>query len=148
MFEEFEGTKPVAEAQKFDAGALADYLKAHVEGFKGEIAVAQFKGGQSNPTFKLSAGGTNYVMRSKPAPKAKLLPSANAIEREFRVQDALHKAGFPVARMFALCEDEDVIGRAFYIMEMVEGRVLWDQSLPELAATERRAVYEEMIRVI
>ncbi|HEY4370961.1 MAG TPA: phosphotransferase family protein [Burkholderiales bacterium] len=148
MFEEFEGTKPVAEAQKFDAGVLADYLKAHVEGFRGDLTVAQFKGGQSNPTFKLTAGGTNYVLRSKPAPKAKLLPSAHAIEREYRVQDALHKTGFPVARLFALCEDEAVIGRAFYIMEMVEGRVLWDQSLPELAASERRAVYEEMNRVI
>lgn len=148
MFEEFEGTKPVAEAQKFDAGALADYLKAYVDGFKGDLAVAQFKGGQSNPTFKLTAGGTHYVMRTKPAPKAKLLPSAHAVEREFRVQEALHKTGFPVAHMFALCEDEAVVGRAFYIMEMVEGRVLWDQSLPDLAANERRAVYEEMNRVI
>lgn len=148
MFEEFEGTKPVADAQKFDAGALADYLKAHVEGFSGDLQIAQFKGGQSNPTFKISAGGKNYVMRSKPAPKAKLLPSAHAIEREFRVQDALHKAGFPVARMYALCEDEAVIGRAFYLMEMVEGRVLWDQSLPGMAPAERRAIYEEMNRVI
>jgi len=148
MFEEFMGTKPVAEQQKFDAGVLTEYLKQHVEGFKGELQVAQFKGGQSNPTFKLTAGGTNYVMRTKPAPKAKLLPSAHAIEREYRVQDALHKTGFPVARMFALCEDEDVVGRAFYIMEMVEGRVLWDQSLPEMDGAGRRAVYEEMNRVI
>ena len=148
MFEEFEGTKPVTDAQKFDTGVLADYLKAHVEGFRGELSVAQFKGGQSNPTFKLTAGSTNYVMRSKPAPKAKLLPSAHAIEREYRVQDALHKTGFPVARMFALCEDEAVIGRAFYIMEMVEGRVLWDQSLPEHSPTQRREIYEEMNRVI
>jgi len=148
MFEEFEGTKPVAEAQKFDAGALADYLKRHVEGYKGELSVAQFKGGQSNPTFKLAAGGTSYVLRSKPAPKARLLPSAHAIEREYRVQDALHKTGFPVARMFALCEDESVIGRAFYIMEMVEGRVLWDQSLPGMSGAQRREIYEEMNRVI
>jgi aminoglycoside phosphotransferase (APT) family kinase protein len=148
MFEEFEGTKAVADAQKFDAGALADYLKQHVAGFKGELSVAQFKGGQSNPTFKLTAGGVNYVLRSKPAPKAKLLPSAHAIEREFRVQDALFKTGFPVARMVALCEDENVIGRAFYIMEMVEGRVLWDQSLPDMQPPQRREVYEEMNRVI
>src|SRR4051812_14637659 len=98
MFEEFEGTKAVADAQKFDAGALADYLKQHVDGFKGDLTVAQFKGGQSNPTFKVTVGSnegaTNYVLRSKPAPKAKLLPSAHAIEREYRVQDALYKTGF------------------------------------------------------
>ena len=148
MFEEFEGTKAVADAQKFDAGALADFLKRHVDGFKGNLSVAQFKGGQSNPTFKITAGGANYVLRSKPAPKAKLLPSAHAIEREYRVQDALHKTGFPVARMVALCEDENVIGRAFYIMEMVEGRVLWDQSLPDVPLAQRREIYEEMNRVI
>jgi len=148
MFEEFMGTKPVADQQKFDAGVLADYLKANVEGFKGDLTVAQFKGGQSNPTFQLSAGSTRYVMRTKPAPKARLLPSAHAIEREYRVQDALHKTGFPVARMYALCEDESVIGRAFYIMEMVEGRVLWDQSLPDISGLQRREIYEEMNRVI
>ncbi|MDB5581295.1 MAG: aminoglycoside phosphotransferase [Bradyrhizobium sp.] len=148
MFEEFEGTKAVADAQNFDAGAFADYLRQHVDGFKGDLTVAQFKGGQSNPTFKVTAGNTNYVLRSKPAPKAKLLPSAHAIEREYRVQDALHKTGFPVARMFTLCEDEAVIGRAFYLMEMVEGRVLWDQSLPDMQPAQRREIYEEMNRVI
>jgi len=148
MFEEFMGTKPVADAQKFDTGALADYLKAHVDGFRGELQIAQFKGGQSNPTFKVTAGNTHYVLRSKPAPKAKLLPSAHAIEREYRVQDALSRAGFPAARMFTLCEDESVIGRAFYLMEMVEGRVLWDQALPGMTGAQRRAIYEEMNRVI
>ncbi len=148
MFEEFIGTRPVTENLQFDVGALTGYLKAQVDGFNGELAIAQFKGGQSNPTFKLSAGGRHYVMRSKPGPAARLLPSAHAIEREFRVQDALSKAGFPAARMFTLCEDESVIGRAFYIMEMVEGRVLWDQSLPGMSNSERGAVYAEMNRVI
>ena len=148
MFEEFIGTKAVTENLQFDVGALTEYLKAKVAGFGGDLAIAQFKGGQSNPTFKLSAGGRHYVMRSKPGPAAKLLPSAHAIEREFRVQDALSKAGFPAARMFNLCEDEAVIGRAFYIMEMVEGRVLWDQSLPGMSNSERAAIYAEMNRVI
>jgi len=148
VFEEFIGTKPIAEKQQFDLGALTDYLKAKVEGFSGELGIEQFKGGQSNPTFKLAAGGRNFVMRTKPGPAAKLLPSAHAIEREYRVQDALSKAGFPAARMFNLCEDETVIGRAFYIMEMVEGRVLWDQSLPGMSPDQRGAIYAEMNRVI
>jgi aminoglycoside phosphotransferase (APT) family kinase protein len=148
VFEEFEGTKPVPEKLQFDEAALAAYLRERVEGFSGDIEVEQFKGGQSNPTFKLRAGGRHYVMRSKPGPKAKLLPSAHAIEREYRVQDALGRAGFPAARMLTLCEDEGVIGRAFYIMEMVEGRVLWDQSLPGMTPAQRGAIYAEMSRVI
>ncbi|MBL8376981.1 MAG: phosphotransferase [Burkholderiales bacterium] len=148
MFEDFIGTQPVTERQKFDVAALAAYLKERVEGFAGPLEVEQFKGGQSNPTFKLRAGSKSYVMRSKPAPAAKLLPSAHAIEREYRVQDALGKTGFPVARMHCLCEDESIIGRAFYIMECVEGRVLWDQALPGMSPAERSAVYAEMNRVI
>ena len=148
MFEDFVGTKPVAEKLKFDVGALTDYLKAHVEGFSGDLTVEQFKGGQSNPTFRLTAGDRRYVMRSKPGPAARLLPSAHAIEREYRVQAALGQTGFPVARMHTLCEDESVIGRAFYIMECVEGRVLWDQTLPGMTPAERRAIYAEMNRVI
>ena len=152
MFEEFSGTKPVADTQSFDRGALAGYLGTRIEGFArvagDDIVVAQFKGGQSNPTYKLTVKGRNYVMRSKPAPAAKLLPSAHAIEREFRVQDALQKSGFPAARMHVLCEDEAVIGRAFYIMEMLDGRVLWDQALPEMDGAGRAAIYAEMNRVI
>jgi len=148
VFEEFIGTKPVTDKLQIDAAALSRYLKAHVDGFEGTLTMEQFKGGQSNPTFKLAAGGRNYVMRAKPGPAAKLLPSAHAIEREYRVQDALSKSGFPAARMFTLCEDESVIGRAFYIMEMVEGRVLWDQSLPGMSPDQRGAIYAEMNRVI
>jgi aminoglycoside phosphotransferase (APT) family kinase protein len=148
MYEEFMGTKPVAERQKVDLGALSDYMHKHVDGFTGDLQIEQFKGGQSNPTFMLTAGSQRYVLRTKPAPAAKLLPSAHAIEREFRVMDALSKAGFPAARQYALCEDEDVIGRAFYIMEFMDGRVLWDQSMPNMSNTERAAHYYEMNRVI
>ncbi|RJG25815.1 phosphotransferase [Massilia cavernae] len=149
MFDEMMGTKPVSERQKFDVDALDAYMRGHVEGYTGgPLAVEQFKGGQSNPTFKLSYGSQQYVLRTKPGPAAKLLPSAHAIDREYRVMDALHKAGFPAARQYALCLDESVIGRAFFIMEFVEGRVLWDQSLPGMAPAERGAIYDEMNRVI
>ena len=148
MYEEFEGTKPVSDRMKVDLDALGAYLRAQVEGFSGELRIEQFKGGQSNPTFKLSAGDRHYVLRTKPAPAAKLLPSAHAIDREFRVMDALSKAGFPAARQYALCLDEDVIGRAFYLMEFIDGRVLWDQSLPDMTPAQRGAIYDEMNRVI
>jgi aminoglycoside phosphotransferase (APT) family kinase protein len=148
MYEEFEGTKPVTERMKVDLDALGSYLRSQVEGFSGELEIAQFKGGQSNPTFKLSAGGRHYVLRTKPAPAAKLLPSAHAIDREFRVMDALSRAGFPAARQYALCLDEAVIGRAFYLMEFIDGRVLWDQSLPGMTPAQRGAIYDEMNRVI
>jgi aminoglycoside phosphotransferase (APT) family kinase protein len=147
-YEEFIGTMPVAEQQRFDVAALAAYLRDHVEGFSGELAVEQFKGGQSNPTYKLSAGGRNYAMRAKPGPAAKLLPSAHAVDREFRVITALGTAGIPVPRTWCLCEDEGVIGRAFYIMDCVDGRVLWEQSLPDFTNAQRGEIYDEMNRVI
>ncbi|HUX22982.1 MAG TPA: phosphotransferase, partial [Burkholderiales bacterium] len=146
--EQFIGTKPVAEKQRFDVARLETYLRAHVEGFSGTLEVEQFKGGQSNPTYRLSAGGKRYAMRAKPGPAAKLLPSAHAVDREFRVISALGKTDIPVPRTYALCEDEDVIGRAFYIMDCVEGRVLWDQALPGMSKAERGAIYDEMNRVI
>ncbi|HEY8609419.1 MAG TPA: phosphotransferase family protein [Noviherbaspirillum sp.] len=148
MFEEFMGTRPVSERQKFDLDAMQAYMREHVDGFAGDLQVEQFNGGQSNPTFKLTAGGKSYVLRTKPGPAAKLLPSAHAIEREFRVMDALNKAGFPAARQYALCTDETIIGRAFYIMEFVAGRVLWDQSMPGMSPADRAAHYDEMNRVI
>ncbi len=148
MYEEFMGTMDVAERQKFDLGALQEYLQQHVDGFQGPLTAEQFKGGQSNPTFKISAGGQQYVLRTKPGPAAKLLPSAHAIDREYRVMDTLSKAGFPAARQYTLCTDESVIGRAFYLMEYVDGRVLWDQSLPGMTPAERGAIYDEMNRVI
>ena len=142
------GTKPVAESHRFDVDALTAYLRERLPGFAGPIAVEQFKGGQSNPTFKLVTPSGAWVMRSKPGPVAKLLRSAHAIEREFRVMSALKQHGIPVATMFLLCDDESLIGRAFYVMEFVAGRVLWDQSLPSLSNAERAAVYDEMNRVI
>ncbi len=147
-YDEFIGTMPVQEKQRFDVAALENYLKQHVDGFTGELTVEQFKGGQSNPTYRLSAGGRHYVMRAKPGPAAKLLPSAHAVDREFRVITALGGAGIPVPRSYCLCTDEGVIGRAFYIMDCVEGRVLWQQSLPGFANSGRAAIFDEMNRVI
>ncbi len=148
MYEEFIGTRPVSERARFDVDALQAWMRAHEEGFSGELQVEQFKGGQSNPTFKLSSDGRHYVLRTKPGPAAKLLASAHAVDREFRVMDALNRAGFSAARQHSLCLDESVIGRAFYIMDYVEGRVLWDQSLPGMSKEERSAIYDEMNRVI
>ena len=144
----FSGTKPVAEGHAFDVTALTAYLSAHLPGFRGPLQVEQFKGGQSNPTFKLITPGQSYVMRAKPGPAAKLLPSAHAIEREYRVMNALAATDVPVPRMHLLCEDETIIGRAFYVMEFVQGRVLWEQALPGFEPAGRAAIYDEMNRVL
>jgi len=146
MSNQFVGTMPVQERHSFDVKRLEEYMQAHVEGFQGPLEVEQFKGGQSNPTFRLNAGGTRYVLRRKPP--GKLLPSAHAVDREYRVITALRDTDVPVPRTYCLCEDEDVIGTAFYIMEYKEGRVLWDQTLPDMSKDERHAVYTEMNRVI
>jgi aminoglycoside phosphotransferase (APT) family kinase protein len=144
----YSGTKPVAAQHAFDLGVLQAHLEQHLDGFRGPLSVEQFKGGQSNPTFKLLTPGAAYVMRCKPGPVAKLLPSAHAIEREFTVMRALRGSGVPVPTMHLLCEDESVIGRAFYVMEFVQGRVLWDQTLPGMSPAERGAIYDEMNRVM
>jgi aminoglycoside phosphotransferase (APT) family kinase protein len=144
--EAFTGTRPLA--QPLDTTALEAWLGAHVNGFAGPLSIEQFKGGQSNPTYLLTTPGARYVMRSKPGPVARLLPSAHAIEREFQVMRALAGTDVPVPAMLALCEDEAVIGRAFYLMEFMPGRVLWDQSLPGMSNAERAAHYDEMNRVI
>ncbi|MEG0053175.1 MAG: phosphotransferase [Comamonas sp.] len=147
-FDHFVGTRPVTEQHTFDTAALSTWLSQHVEGFEGPLQVEMFNGGQSNPTYKLITPGKNYVMRAKPGPVAKLLPSAHAIEREYRVMKGLADSDVPVPHMYALCEDEAIIGRAFYIMEFMQGRVLWDQSLPGMTPAERAAIYDEMNRVI
>ena len=147
-FSAFVGTRPVAEAHAFDVDRLSDWLREHLSDFAGPLQVEMFKGGQSNPTYKLLTPQRSYVMRAKPGPVAKLLPSAHAIEREYRVMKALEGTPVPVARMLALCEDEAVIGRAFYVMEFVDGRVLWDQSLPGMTPAQRGEIYDEMNRVI
>ncbi|MFN7549568.1 MAG: phosphotransferase [Pseudomonadota bacterium] len=146
--EQFTGTRPMAASHAFHVAALQAHLEARLPGFAGPLAIEQFKGGQSNPTYKLVTPGRSYVMRSKPGPVARLLPSAHAIERELRVMSALADTAVPVARMLLLTEDESVIGRAFYVMEFVEGRVLWDQALPGMTPAGRGAVYDEMNRVI
>jgi aminoglycoside phosphotransferase (APT) family kinase protein len=142
------GTKPVAEQHAFDVAALERYLAAHLAGFAGPLVVEQFKGGQSNPTYKLVTPARAYVLRSKPGPASKLLPSAHAVDREFTVMRGLADTAVPVPRMHVLCEDESVIGRAFYVMEFIAGRVLWDQSLPAFDRPGRAAIYDEMNRVI
>lgn len=147
-FEHFVGTKDVSDQHAFDAVRLADWLGQNLPGFAGPLTVEMFKGGQSNPTYKLVTPGQSYVMRAKPGPVAKLLPSAHAIEREFAVMGGLAGTDVPVPAMYCLCVDESVIGRAFYIMEFKQGRVLWDQSLPGMTPVERAAIYDEMNRVI
>jgi aminoglycoside phosphotransferase (APT) family kinase protein len=147
-YQHFVGTRPVPGQHLFDTEALADWLAQHLDGFVGPLNVEMFKGGQSNPTYKLLTPGRSYVMRSKPGPVARLLPSAHAVEREFMVMQGLQRTEVPVAKMYCLCEDESVIGRAFYVMEFVQGKVLWDQSLPGMSNAERAAVYDEMNRVI
>lgn len=144
----FTGTRPVAERHAFDTAALERWLVERLPGFAGPLTVEMFKGGQSNPTYKLITPQRAYVMRAKPGPVAKLLPSAHAIEREFRVMSALAGTDVPVAQMHLLCEDESVIGRAFYVMQCVEGRVLWEQSLPGMDNAGRGAIYDEMNRVM
>jgi aminoglycoside phosphotransferase (APT) family kinase protein len=147
-FDHFVGTRPVSDKHAFDVAALTGWLEQNVEGFRGPVTVEMFKGGQSNPTYKLVTPSRNYVMRAKPGPVAKLLPSAHAVEREFAVMSGLAGTDVPVPRMFGLCEDESVIGRAFYVMEFMEGRVLWDQALPGMSPAQRGEIYDEMNRVI
>jgi len=152
----FVGTKPMADSHRFEIESLEAWARAHVPKAQHGLEVTQFKGGQSNPTYMVTARGSGagagqpkrWVMRTKPGPAAKLLPSAHAIEREFRVQQGLANTDVPVAKMVALCEDESVIGRSFYWMEHVDGRVLWDPSLPGFSTTERSAIFDDMNRVI
>lgn len=129
-------------------GRLETHLRERIPGFTGPLHLERFPGGQSNPTFKVTTPCGCYAMRCKPAPRAKLLPSAHAIEREFRVQSALAGSEVPVPRMHYLCEDEGVIGCAFYVMELVVGRIFWQSDLPGLSPDERAAIYDEMNRVI
>lgn len=140
--EQFSGTKEVVEAHRFDEARLEQYMAGHVEGFEGPLTVRQFKGGQSNPTYHLSSPSGRYVLRRKPP--GKLLPSAHAVDREFRVISALYEAGFPVPRPYVLCDDESVVGTMFYIMQCVEGRIFWELDLPGLPKEERAAIYDNV----
>jgi aminoglycoside phosphotransferase (APT) family kinase protein len=145
-YEASRGTRPVAEAHRFDLDALERYMREHVEGFRGPLQVEQFRGGQSNPTFKLTTPGRVYVLRRKPP--GKLLPSAHAVDREYRVMTALAGTGVPVAHCHALCTDESVIGTIFYLIDYVEGRIFWDPRLPGMTPGERNAIFDEMNRVL
>jgi aminoglycoside phosphotransferase (APT) family kinase protein len=127
----------------FDTGLLEKWLPAHIPGFEGPFALEKFIGGQSNPTYRLQAANAQYVLRRKPF--GPLLPSAHAVEREFKLISALHPTGFPVPRPNALCEDPNVIGAPFYVMDLVAGRNLVEGSLPGTARKDRRSIYEAMI---
>ena len=140
--EQFTGTKDVAESHKFDEARLAEYMEAHVEGYEGPLEVRQFKGGQSNPTYQLVTPNKKYVLRRKPP--GKLLKSAHMVDREYRVITALGGTGFPVAKTYCLCEDESVLGTIFYIMDCVEGRIIWDGTIPGSNPDERAAIYDAM----
>ena len=133
------GVKEVAETHRIDEGRLASWMTETVEGYEGPLEVRQFKGGQSNPTYQLVTPSRTYVMRRKPP--GKLLPSAHAVDREFRVISALYPTGFPVPRPYGLCTDENVLGTMFYVMDMVEGRILWNQALPDYEPPERHAIH-------
>jgi len=136
------GTGPVRDAHRFDEVALARWMSAHVPGYAGPLAVEQFKGGQSNPTYKLVTPERCYVLRRKPP--GDLLKGAHAVEREARVLEALHAAEFPVAKVHGLCTNDDVIGTWFYVMEMVEGRVFWDATFPDVPCAQRPDYFDAM----
>jgi len=143
----FTGTRPVAPQHAFDEQKLHEHLAAHLQGYRGPLQVSQFKGGQSNPTFLLGTGdGRRLVLRRKPP--GVLLPSAHAVDREFTVISALQGSGVPVAQAHLLCQDPGVIGTDFYLMDCVDGRILWDPTLPGMAPAERAAMYDELNRVI
>ncbi len=142
----FSGTKAVEQHLQFDESRLAEYLQREIDGFAGPLEVRRFKGGQSNPTYQLITPGRNYVLRRKPP--GELLPSAHAVDREFRVIAALNKTEFPVPKAFVMCEDPSVVGTMFYVMEMVEGRVFWDMSLPDQSPAERAAIYDAQISTL
>jgi aminoglycoside phosphotransferase (APT) family kinase protein len=144
--EEFSGTKPVEERHRIDEVSLDRWMHDNVEGYQGPLVVLQFKGGQSNPTYRLDTPGRSYVMRRKPF--GKLLPSAHAVDREFRVIAALGKQNFPVAKAYALCTDDSVIGATFYIMSMEEGRVFWDPTLPTQSPEARWKIFTSKIETL
>src|SRR6266446_993940 len=138
----FSGTKEVAAPLAIDLGRLQAFLASRLPEFDATLVARQFKGGQSNPTYLLEIHGRRYVLRRKPP--GKLLPSAHAVDREFRVISALHAQGFPVAKPVLYCEDAGIVGTPFYVMKFVEGRVLWEPHMPDADAGERAAVYDAM----
>jgi len=140
------GTTAVREGYGFDAARLSEWMAAHVEGFAGPLSVEQFKGGQSNPTYKLVTPGRSYVLRRKPP--GQLLKGAHAVEREAKVLSALGGAGFPVPHVHGLCTDDEVIGTWFYVMDMVDGRIVWDATFPDVDRADRAAYFDAMNETI
>jgi len=136
------GTMPVLEKHAIDSTALQEYMAANISGFDGKISIEEFKGGQSNPTYKVVTPSKSYVLRRKPP--GKLLKSAHAVDREYRVITALNQTNVPVPTSYALCEDESIIGTAFYLMEYMDGRVLWDASMNDHSKEESYGVYSSM----
>ena len=133
--------------EQLDEARLATYLAEHIPGFSGPVTATKFAGGQSNPTFKLQTANTTYVLRRQPP--GKLLKSAHAVDREYRVIKALENTDVPVAKVYHLCEDTDVIGSMFYVMEFMDGNVYWDSSLPDVNDTQtRRTMYQNMVKVM
>ncbi|WP_338103895.1 phosphotransferase family protein [Pseudopontixanthobacter vadosimaris] len=139
----FTGTIEPQGEDRLDLDRLAEWMRDNVAGFEGPLSQAKFKGGQSNPTYRLDSPSGRYVLRRKPF--GKLLPSAHAVDREFRVQSGLEKVGFPVAPQYGLCEDESVIGAMFYVMGMVDGKTIWDGSMPGSTPEIRRQTYLAMV---
>ncbi|WP_017671230.1 phosphotransferase family protein [Blastomonas sp. AAP53] len=137
------GTMEVPEQDRLDEGKLAAWFEANVDGFEGPLSLSKFKGGQSNPTYKVTTPTASYVLRRKPF--GPLLPSAHAVDREYTVQAALYDQGFPVSRQFGLCEDDSVIGSMFYVMGFTDGATYWDGTLPDKTPEQRTAIYHAMI---
>jgi len=144
--EQNSGTREVREALKFDVGRLEEYMASHVDSFRGPLKVSQFRGGQSNPTYLLEAESGCYVLRRKPP--GKLLKSAHAVDREYRIISALYGADFPVPRPYVLSEDDEIIGTMFFIMEYVDGRIFWDLDLPNANPEGRAALYDDINNTI
>ena len=136
----------MSKADVMDIEVLGAYLEANVAGYEGPTQIDEFADGQSNPTYKITASSGEYVLRRQPS--GKLLKSAHAVDREFRVLAALADTDVPVAKVFHLCEDTDVIGSMFYVMEYCDGRIFWDAAIPEVGKSERSAIYDEMNRVL
>lgn len=143
---ETTGTHDVKESHRFNEAGLEAWMKDNVPGFSGPISVRQFAGGQSNYTYEISTPGAKYVMRRKPA--GKLLPSAHAVDREYRVITALHGTGFPVPRTYGLCADDSVVGTMFYVMDFMEGRIFWDQTLPNYEPKMRHAIHMAAVKTL
>src|ERR1700730_8796863 len=140
--EDFGGTAPVRDAHRFDETRLATWMQAEVPGYSGPLTIEQFKGGQSNPTYKLATPARTYVLRRKPP--GQLLKGAHAVEREAQILRALGTVGFPVPHVHGLCTDDAVIGTWFYVMDFVGGRIIWDATFPNVVRADRPRYFDAM----